>query len=76
MQDPFRRGLGHAVQWYDCLRNHAEKLRDRALDDCVQRVQAALSEQTSDVHMGKPYAWPSIIYLSLTSSLPRESRLD
>ncbi|KAI0694292.1 hypothetical protein C8T65DRAFT_711030 [Cerioporus squamosus] len=42
--DPFRRGLGYAVQWYDCLKNKTESLLDRATRTNVPR------EIPMDVH--------------------------
>ncbi|KAI0628535.1 hypothetical protein C8Q77DRAFT_1067668 [Trametes polyzona] len=38
VQDPFRRGLGHAVQWYDQLRSLPEDMVDSALDTCLRDI--------------------------------------
>ena len=35
VQDPFRRGLGHAIQWYDVLRRHLEIRVENAIEECV-----------------------------------------
>ncbi|KAI0630987.1 hypothetical protein C8Q77DRAFT_1130469 [Trametes polyzona] len=40
VQDPFRRGLGSAVQWYDQLRNLPEAMVDCALDESLQIIYA------------------------------------
>ncbi|KAI0694788.1 hypothetical protein C8Q76DRAFT_634071 [Earliella scabrosa] len=40
IQDPFRRGLGYAIQWYDCLRNRVESLVESAVDDCLETIKA------------------------------------
>ncbi|KAI0746147.1 hypothetical protein C8Q76DRAFT_605599, partial [Earliella scabrosa] len=36
IRDPFRRGLGYAVQWYDCLRNQVDTLVESAVDESFQ----------------------------------------
>ncbi|KAI0676695.1 hypothetical protein C8Q78DRAFT_960079 [Trametes maxima] len=38
IQDPFRRGLGYAVQWYDRLRSIPEVMVESALDECLQKL--------------------------------------
>ena len=40
IEDPFRRGLGYAAKWYDCLRERAEELVDGAISNCVTRIKA------------------------------------
>ncbi|KAG2115497.1 hypothetical protein DEU56DRAFT_919407 [Suillus clintonianus] len=47
IQDPFRRGLGHAVQWYDILQVRIEHQVEEALQNSRDRV-AALRSQTED----------------------------
>ena len=41
MQDPFRRGLGQAIQWYDSLRQCSEAMLEKAIDECVPLIKAA-----------------------------------
>lgn len=40
IQDPFRRGIGQAVQWYDVLRRRAETEVETAIEECIARVTA------------------------------------
>ncbi len=40
VQDPFRRGIGHAVQWYDCLRNRPEAMVESAIDECLSYIMS------------------------------------
>ncbi|OJT12711.1 hypothetical protein TRAPUB_10739 [Trametes pubescens] len=40
IQDPFRRGIGHAVQWYDCLRNRPEAMVESAIDECLRYIMS------------------------------------
>lgn len=47
IQDPFRRGLGYAVQWYDILQVRIEHQVEEALQNSRDRV-AALRSQTED----------------------------
>ncbi|KAJ7583723.1 hypothetical protein C8J56DRAFT_1054242 [Mycena floridula] len=39
-KEPFRRGLGHAIQWYDCLFVQTEAAVDKAVDECDAIAQA------------------------------------
>ncbi|KAJ7584472.1 hypothetical protein C8J56DRAFT_893124 [Mycena floridula] len=39
-KEPFRRGLGHAIQWYDCLSVQTEAAVDKAVDECDAIAQA------------------------------------
>ncbi|KAI0628590.1 hypothetical protein C8Q77DRAFT_1067705 [Trametes polyzona] len=41
IQDPFRRGIGHAVQWYDQLRSRPELMVENALDECLEFIYSA-----------------------------------
>ncbi|KAG2096306.1 uncharacterized protein F5147DRAFT_778354 [Suillus discolor] len=47
IQDPFRRGLGYAVQWYDILQVQIEHQVEEALQNSRDRV-ATLCPQTED----------------------------
>ncbi|KAG1836027.1 hypothetical protein C8R48DRAFT_783020 [Suillus tomentosus] len=47
IQDPFRRGLGYAVQWYDILQVQIERQVEEALQNSRDRV-ATLCPQTED----------------------------
>ncbi|KAI0703077.1 hypothetical protein C8Q76DRAFT_801927 [Earliella scabrosa] len=38
VRDPFRRGLGHAVQWYDCLRGRVDNLVESAMDESIEAI--------------------------------------
>ncbi|KAI0706515.1 hypothetical protein C8Q76DRAFT_629740 [Earliella scabrosa] len=38
IQDPFRRGVGYAAQWYDCLRTRVESQVESAVDECIQAI--------------------------------------
>ncbi|KAI1784327.1 hypothetical protein LXA43DRAFT_901841 [Ganoderma leucocontextum] len=48
VHDPFRRGLGQAIQWYDSLRRCPEAILEKAVDTCIPLIKAELkSYQTS-----------------------------
>ena len=38
VQDPFRRGLGQAIQWYNVLRQRPEHMLEEAINKCVLTV--------------------------------------
>ncbi|KAI0373090.1 hypothetical protein BV20DRAFT_963601 [Pilatotrama ljubarskyi] len=42
VRDPFRRGIGNAIQWYDHLRHRHEAAVDRAVDECLKIVEEAM----------------------------------
>lgn len=42
IQEPFRRGLGHAIQWYDCLRLEIDKQIEDVLTACDNECKGAL----------------------------------
>jgi hypothetical protein len=42
-RDPFRRGLGYAVQWYDSLKVRVERSVDHATEEADGRIQARKS---------------------------------
>ncbi|KAI0701749.1 hypothetical protein C8Q76DRAFT_633393 [Earliella scabrosa] len=48
IRDPFRRGLGYAVQWYDCLRNQVDTLVESAVDESVQAQGPRRTQPTPD----------------------------
>jgi len=39
IRDPFRRGLGYAIQWYDCLRILVQKKVDTVLEESAKEIQ-------------------------------------
>ncbi|KAI0349327.1 hypothetical protein OH77DRAFT_1279159 [Trametes cingulata] len=41
VRDPFRRGMGNAIQWYDHLRHRHEAVVEEAIDECLKLVQDA-----------------------------------
>ncbi|KAI0707020.1 hypothetical protein C8Q76DRAFT_629548 [Earliella scabrosa] len=47
VQDPFRRGIGYAVQWYDCLRGKVENLVETAIDDSLSKIHSSKASQLS-----------------------------
>ncbi|KAI0669310.1 hypothetical protein C8Q78DRAFT_1095812 [Trametes maxima] len=47
IQDPFRRGLGYAVQWYDRLRSIPEDMVESALDECLRKLYPSPAGQCS-----------------------------
>lgn len=59
VQDPFRRGLGHAVQWYDRLRSRPEAMVENALDECLKTIYSTDEE----CHSASPLAFrlPSVL---------------
>jgi len=38
VRDPFRRGLGHAVQWFDILQIEVDSKVEAVLQQCQDRV--------------------------------------
>ncbi|KAI1782383.1 hypothetical protein LXA43DRAFT_1068847 [Ganoderma leucocontextum] len=55
IQDPFRRGLGQAIQWYDALRRRPEHMLEQAVNECISLVTAeklkALANTGPDTHL-------------------------
>ena len=41
VQDPFRRGIGHAIQWYDTLRQRLEAMVESAINNAHSRIAVA-----------------------------------
>ncbi|KAI0363187.1 hypothetical protein BV20DRAFT_1058256 [Pilatotrama ljubarskyi] len=39
VRDPFRRGMGNAIQWYDHLQHRHEAVVEEAIDECLKLVQ-------------------------------------
>ncbi|KAI9453747.1 hypothetical protein HD554DRAFT_2199295 [Boletus coccyginus] len=67
--DPFRRGLGSAVQWYDVLQVEVERRIEGAIEACRDRITAVKSFQQSSppstpqralplVPISRPFATP------------------
>ncbi|KAJ7587929.1 hypothetical protein C8J56DRAFT_1049993 [Mycena floridula] len=44
-KEPFRRGLGYAIQWYDCLHIETERIVDAAVDASDALVQSKRENQ-------------------------------
>ena len=44
IKDPFRRGLGQAVQWYDALRRRPDEMVQQAIEECVSLVTPRLAQ--------------------------------
>ncbi|KAJ3546521.1 hypothetical protein NM688_g5508 [Phlebia brevispora] len=72
--DPFRRGLAHAMQWYDVLRINVERQVDKSLDLAVQAVasyrhetQKNVNGRTATAEHRSPQA-PSVEERSITST--------
>ena len=49
IKDPFRRGLGYAIQWYDALRRRPDDMVEQALNECIPLVIAKQDQLTGDV---------------------------
>lgn len=41
IRDAFRRGLGYAIQWYDCLKLRVKHKVDAAIEASDRQIQAA-----------------------------------
>ncbi|KAG1882368.1 hypothetical protein F4604DRAFT_1990635 [Suillus subluteus] len=48
IQEPFRRGLGQAVQWYDILQTEVKRQTEAAVQICRERVYKARSPQCNE----------------------------
>ncbi|KAI1790619.1 hypothetical protein LXA43DRAFT_882467 [Ganoderma leucocontextum] len=55
VHDPFRRGLGQAIQWYDSLRRSPESMLEKAVDACIPLIKGELKSDRlrnhSDEHL-------------------------
>jgi CxC1 like cysteine cluster associated with KDZ transposases len=69
IRDAFRRGLGYAIQWYDCLRVLVQKQVDRALEASDGRIQAV---QLPDLDIHNVTAAPSAYSLEPPTVTPGE----
>jgi hypothetical protein len=71
MQDPLRRGLTQAVQWFDCLLVEVE----RHVDEIVERCRNSLLNELSTIDKAsqKPSTHPQSI---LPSTVPSSSQLN
>lgn len=54
IKDAFRRGIGHAVQWYDSLRVRMEKEVDSAIKVADGLVDAETARQSNDSSSDSP----------------------
>ena len=53
IQDPFRRGIGQAVQWYDALRRRLEDMVESAIDNAHSHIATMeTTEACEDVPTG------------------------
>ena len=52
IQDPFRRGIGQAIQWYDTLRRRLEAMVELAIDDAHSHI--ATTEATEAQRLASP----------------------
>ena len=84
VHDPFRRGLGSAVQWYDILQVEVERRIEGAIQACRDRITAAKISQQSSVPstprralplvpISRPFATPSKIPQTPHSSTPKST---
>ncbi|KIL57472.1 hypothetical protein M378DRAFT_16228 [Amanita muscaria Koide BX008] len=77
VQDPFRRSLGYAIQWYDCLRLDIDKQVEEVLAVCEQECQRALKPEDLEA-ASMPNPGPQTSYMisfPTTPSTPRTQQL-
>lgn len=52
VQEPFCRGLGYAIQWYDCLRLEIDKQVECIITSCDKECKNALQRDLDDTAGG------------------------
>lgn len=77
VQDPFRRSLGHAIQWYDCLRLDVDKQIEEVLALCEQECQDTLKlDEDSDPMLNPGTETSYMISFPAMPSTPHTQRLE
>ena len=72
MKDPFRRGIGHAVQWYDNLQGQLNDIADQALKAADETITAIKLVESQSSPMPHPHASPGVRLED--TSMPQLSR--
>lgn len=79
MKDPFRRGIGNAVQWYDNLQGQLNDIADQALKAAAETITAIKLAGSQPSPLPHPHLPPEWDWWTLqcpsrsTRTLPPES---